>query len=127
MDEVITVHVPMSFRQRGGRKLVVAPDGSAIPTIAPRVQIDSVLAKALARAFRWQKLLDAGAFSSIKEIAKREKLDASYVGDVMRLNLLAPDIIELVLNGRQPPTLQFEMLRKGVPSDWIAQRIFIRR
>ena len=122
MSDTITVHIPMSFRQRGGRKLIVAPNGTAMPAIAPRIQVDSVLVKALARAFRWQQLLDRGVYSSIKEIAAKEKIDKSYVGDVLRLSLLAPDIVEMILDGRQPPALQFEQLRKSLPLEWQAQR-----
>lgn len=85
-----------------------------------------MLVKALARAFRWQKLLDDGTYSTIKEIATKEKIDPSYVGDVLRLNLLAPDIIEMILDGRQPPTLQFEALRKSLPLAWNEQRRAIR-
>ena len=122
MSDTFTVHVPMAFRQRGGRKLIVSPDGAAMPAVVPRQSIDNVLVKALARAFQWQKLLDRGVYSSIKEIAAKEKIDPSYVGDVLRLNLLAPDIVELILDGRQPPGLQFEQLRKSLPLEWQAQR-----
>ena len=115
MSDTFTVHVPMTCRRRGGRKLIVSPDGAAMPAVAPRHNIDNVLVKALARAFRWQKLLDRGTYSSIKEIAAKEKIDPSYVGDVLRLTLLAPDIIEMVLDGRQPPGLQFEQVRKSFP------------
>jgi hypothetical protein len=126
MSDTFTVHVPLTFRQRGGRKLIVAPDGTATPAIAPRIQIDNVLVKALARAFRWQKLLDAGTYCTIKEIATKEKVDASYVGDVLRLTLLAPDMIEMILDGRQPPGLQFERLRNSFPLEWQTQRDGIR-
>jgi hypothetical protein len=126
MSETVTVYVPMSFRRRGGRKLIVAPDGSAMSAVPSRAQIDNVLLKALARAVRWRQLLDQGVCSTIKEIALREKIDPSYVGDVLRLNLLAPDIIEMILDGRQPPTLQFETLRKSLPALWEEQRKAIR-
>lgn len=122
MADVFTVHVPMTFRRRGGRKLIVTPEGSAMPVIPSRSQIDNVLLKALARAVRWQRLLDQGVCSTIKEIASREKIDPSYVGDVLRLTLLAPDIVEIILDGRQPPGLQFERLRKSLPLEWRAQR-----
>src|SRR4051794_33862981 len=126
MSDTFTVHVPMTFRRRGGRKLIVAPNGTAMPAIAPRIQIDSVLVKALVRAFRWQTLLDAGAYGTIKEIAIKERLDPSYVGDVLRLTLLAPDIIEMILDGRQPPSLRFEQLRKSVPPEWNVQMCAVR-
>lgn len=122
MADVLTVHVPMTFRRRGGRKLIVAPDGRAMSVARSRTQIDNVLLKALARAIRWQQLLDQGVCSTIKEIASRERIDPSYVGDVLRLTLLAPDIVEMILDGRQPPTLQFEALRKSVPPLWEEQR-----
>jgi hypothetical protein len=126
MADILTVHVPMTFRRRGGRKLIVAPDGSAMPMAPSRAQIDNVLLKALARAVRWQRLLDHGTCSTIKEIASKEKIDPSYVGDVLRLTLLAPDIVEMILDGRQPPTLQFETLRKSLPLLWEEQRMAIR-
>jgi hypothetical protein len=122
MSETFTVHVPMAFRRRGGRKLIVASDGSAMSAIAPRFNIDDVLVKALARAFRWQRLLDGGIYSTIKEIATKEKVDPTYIGDVLRLTLLAPDIIEMILDGRQPPGLQFEQFRKSFPLEWQLQR-----
>jgi hypothetical protein len=126
MTETLTIHIPMTFRRRGGRKLIVAPDGSAMTATPSHSKIDNVLLKALARSFRWQKLLDEGACNTIKEIAAKEKIDASYVGDVLRLTLLAPDIIEMILDGRQPPTLQFEALRKSLPLAWDEQRRAIR-
>lgn len=122
MTETITIHVPMAFRQRGGRKLIVAPDGRTLQAVSRRPNIDNVLLKALVRAFRWQKLLDKGTFGTIKEIAAREKIDASYVGDVLRLTLLAPDTVEAILDGHQPPALSFESLRKSLPLAWQEQR-----
>ena len=122
MADVLTVHVPMTFRRRGSRKLIVTPDGSAMTVAPSRARIDNVLLKALARAVRWQRLLDQGVCNTIKEIASREKIDPSYVGDVLRLTLLAPDIVEMILDGRPPPTLQFEALRKSLPLLWEEQR-----
>src|SRR5580704_4913046 len=89
----ITVRVPMTIRRRGGRKLVVAPDGSpAWPPQRPRV--DSTMIKALARAHRWKRMLDDGRYGSLSEIAAAEKLDRGYLGRVLMLTLLAPDIVE---------------------------------
>jgi hypothetical protein len=95
--------VPMTFRRRGGRTLIIAPNGAGMALAPQRPNIDNVLLNALSRACRWQKLLDRGACSTIKELAGKEEIDSSYVGDVLRLNLLAPNIIEMILDGRQPP------------------------
>jgi hypothetical protein len=89
----ITVRVPMAFIRRGGRKLVISPNG--VSTLAPlRPQVDNTMVKALARAFRWRKWLETGAFATVGEIAAAEKINPSYVSRVLRLTLLAPDIVE---------------------------------
>ena len=93
-----------------------------MPAAPPRFNVDNVLVKALARGFRWRKLLDDGTYSTIKEIAAKERIDASYVADVLRLTLLAPDIVEMILDGRQPPGWQLHRLRKSFPLEWQAQR-----
>jgi hypothetical protein len=121
MTETLTVRIPMTFRKRGGRKVIVVPDGSALTT-RRRPSVDSVLLKALARAFRWRTLLDRGTYSTIKEIAAKERNDASYIADVLRLTLLAPDVVEIILDGRQPPEWQLHRLRKPFPLEWQAQR-----
>lgn len=96
-------HSPGAFaiHKRGGRKLVITPDGTE--TGAPvQHRVDNTMVKALARGFRWRKLLDAGVYGSIDEIAAKEKIDSSYVGRPLRMTLLAPNIVEAILDGRQP-------------------------
>jgi hypothetical protein len=122
----ITIHVPLAFRRRGGRKLVVSPAGDQ-PWAPPRPRIDKPLVKALARAFRWKEMLEAGQYATVNELAKAEKMNASYVGHVLRLTLLAPDIVEAILDGRQPPTMRLQpLIRKGFPVEWERQRTFLR-
>ena len=117
----LSVRVPMTFKTRGGRKLVVSPDG--VPSWAkPRTRIDNTMAKALARAFRWRKLLETGVHATVEEIARAEKINASYVSRVLRLTLLAPDIIEMILDGRQPADLTMAALIKPFPVEWEEQR-----
>ncbi|HEV7253070.1 MAG TPA: hypothetical protein VGN97_08210 [Mesorhizobium sp.] len=121
----VTVRVPMTFRRRGCRKVVIAPGGQ--PTApqhwAPqRPRVDSTLVRALARGFRWQAMLDEGRFNTVSELAKAEKLDISYVAHTIRLALLAPDLVEAILDGRQPATMQLQPLMRGFPVEWEVQR-----
>jgi hypothetical protein len=117
----LTVRVPLIFRKRGGRKLVIAPNGSD-SWAPPRPRVDNTLVKALARAFRWRKLLETGVFATVEEVAAAEKINASYVSRVLRLTLLAPDIVEVILDGRQPADLQLEDLLRRFPVGWREQR-----
>src|SRR3954463_11192569 len=125
-NDCLIVHVPMTFQRRGGRKLIVAPDGSLMSAASPRSNVDNVLVKALARGFRWGKLLDNGTYSTIKEISAKERVDVSYIAEVLRLTLLAPDVVEMVLNGRQPPGWQLRRFRNSFPIEWQAQRNALR-
>jgi hypothetical protein len=118
----ITVRVPLAIRRRRGRKMVVTPDGGpSTPHI--RTRADPAMVKALARAFRWKRLLENGRYGSISEIATAEKIDRGYVGSILRLTLLAPDLVEAILDGRQPPTLGLPTLLKPFPVEWAQQRI----
>jgi hypothetical protein len=104
--QYVDVFVPIRFKRIGGRKLVLAPDGTRI-TSEPCNASDSTLMKALGRAHRWQKLLEDGVYATIADLADAERINRSYVSRTLRLALLAPDIVEAMLNGTQPPTLPF--------------------
>lgn len=117
----ITVRVPISIRQRGGRRLVVAPDGASDWAPA-RGRVDSTLVKALARAHRWKRMLDDGRYSSVSELAAAEKVDRGYLGRILMLTLLAPDIVEAIMDRRQPAELSVHVLRAGFPVEWGEQR-----
>jgi hypothetical protein len=121
----ITVRVSLRIRKRGGRKLVIAPDGAESWSL-PRPRVDSALVKALARAFRWRKLIETGLYGSVTEIAAAEKINASYVARVMRLTLLAPEIVEAILDGRQGPELNLESGFRGFPAVWHNQLLAFR-
>ncbi len=118
----ITVRVPLTIRRRPGRKTVVTParDGgeAALPTRA-----DPALVKALARAFRYQRLLDGGCYASISEMAAAEKIERGYLGSLLRLTLLAPDIVEAILDGRQLDGLGLPQLFASFPASWAEQRL----
>jgi hypothetical protein len=118
----VTVRVQILIRRRGGRKLVLVPD-VANHTAAPVFRhIDSAIVKAIARAFRWREMLANGEHLTIREIAAVEKINESYIGRVLRLTLLAPEVVEAILNGRQPTGLQLENLMKRFPVGWREQR-----
>lgn len=118
----ITVRVPLEIRRRGGRKLVVAPDGSVTGAAPPRTRADPALVKALARAHRWKRLLESGRYGSLTELAAAEKIDRSYLARTLRLTLLAPDIVEAILDGRQSCALALPALMEAVPTLWDEQR-----
>jgi hypothetical protein len=117
-----TVRVPISIRKRGGRRLMLAPDGTDV-TVAPiHRHIDSAMVKAIARAFRWREMLENGTYATIAEIAAAEKINESYVGRVLRLTLLAPDIVEAILHGLQRDVATLPELMKPFPVEWQEQR-----
>lgn len=101
-DDAVTVHVPLSFRQRGGRKAIVGPDGVAwVPHQALPMSEDP-LVRALAKAFRWQATLDAGRYATIHDLAAAEKVNASYLSRVLRLTLVEPAVVDALLDGGAP-------------------------
>ena len=119
----VTVRVPISIKLRGGRKLVLTPDG--LPHAPTSRHLANPTVKAIARAFRWRELLESGEYASIREIAESERINESYVGRILRLTLLAPEIVQSILDGRQPAGLQLAALMKRYPAPWREQRIMI--
>jgi hypothetical protein len=117
--EALVVRIPMRFQRRGGRKRIVAPDGSEIaPTT--KLQPDGTLVKALARAWRWQRLLDDGVYGSVIEISDAEGISKSYVSRILQIALLAPDVVERVLDGRT--TAGLARFLKPFSVEWERQR-----
>ena len=114
--QTLTVVIPLSVKPRGGRKAVVTPGVMALE----RGQ-DVTLIKAVARAFRWRKMLETGRFGTLAELAAAEKINASYVSRVLRLTLLAPDIVEAILDGRQPADMTLALLMQPFGVLWEAQ------
>jgi hypothetical protein len=116
--QTLTVRVPLTVRKRGGRKLVVAPPGHVLHVPA---RMDVTLAKAAARAFRWRRLLNEGRYTSIEDLAAKEDISPSYVSRVLLLTLLAPVVIEAILDGRQQDGLSFAAVTQSFPVNWDAQ------
>jgi hypothetical protein len=117
----VTVRVPILIRKRGGRRIVLAPDGTEVASGPVYRRIDNAMVKAIARAFRWRDMLESGGYATIREIATAEKINETYVGRLLRLTLLAPDVIEAVLNGRHPSRLQLDALLRRFPVEWQQQ------
>ena len=121
----LAIRIPMRFRRRGGRKVIITPEGAACwAPHAPR--LDSTLIRALARAHRWKRLLEDGVYTSLAELSERETINPSYVSRILRLSLLAPEIVEAILDGRQARSLQLADLMKPFSMEWEKQKSLLR-
>ena len=116
-SQTLTIVIPLRVKRRGGRKAMLTAGGMLL-----HGQQDITLIKAVARAFRWRRMLETGRYGTIDEIAAAEKINDSYVSRVLRLTLLAPDIVEAILDGRQAEGMTLPGLLKGVPVEWEGQR-----
>ncbi|MCL7465573.1 MULTISPECIES: hypothetical protein [Paracoccaceae] len=115
IPDTVTITIPFRVAKRGGRKEVRLPPG------ANNRSPDYTLIKAVARAYRWRQILEDGEMETIAELAEREKISPSYLTRVMRLTLLAPDIIEAILDGNPPSVGMTELLDPMTPV-WAEQR-----
>jgi hypothetical protein len=121
LREVATVdiRVPMEFKTRSGRKeIILPPDAATTADVGPR----SPLVVALARAYRWQRMSDSGEVLGVEAIAAKCGVDRSYVGRILRLATLAPDIMQSILAGAEPSSLSLTRLRGDIPVNWAEQR-----
>ena len=118
--ETLTIRIPIRLQRRGGRKLIMTPEGVAAPTPKPRR--DETLIKALVRAHRWRRRIESGKAKSVTDLAEQEGVTDAYVCRLLPLTCVAPDIVEAILDGRQPKGLRLvEMLGNG-PVAWEEQR-----
>jgi hypothetical protein len=116
VPDTVTVHIPFRLVKRGGRKEMQLPDGAS-----GHSKMDNTLIKALARAFRWKRMLESGEFTTIAELADREGIAPSYMTRVLRLTLLSPDIVGAILDGAQVSELTLGQLLEPFPMDWRRQ------
>lgn len=114
--DTVTVRVPFRIVKRGGRKEMQLPADMPI-----RRQTDDALVKALARAFRWKRMLDSGAFTTINDLALHERMAPSYMTRVLRLTLLAPEIVEAILDGRHGAEVTLARVLEPLPLNWKEQ------
>ncbi len=116
VPDTVTVHVPFRLVKRGGRKEMQLPEGAPQSSAS-----DNTLIKALARAFRWKRMLESGEFTTFAELAEREGITPSYLTRVMRLTLLAPDIVEAILERTHGAELTLARVLEPFPTEWAQQ------
>jgi hypothetical protein len=121
VGSTLIVRIPMRFRRRGGRKRIVASGGSEL-ALSSKPRPDGTLVKALARAWRWQRMLDDGVYASVIDIGDAENISKSYVSRILRLALLAPDIIEAILSENAGQSAMLDSLERPLPASWEQQR-----
>lgn len=120
-DGSVSISIPVCFKRRAGRKLVTLPDGNQV-TARPWDSSATPIQMALARGWQWLGMLERGEVSSLREIAKNEKLNDSYVSRMVNLTSLAPDIVNAILHEKLPPTLTLFDLAVDTPVLWEEQR-----
>ena len=116
----ITVRVPLKIRWRPGRKTMVTPVAGESGAVLTRT--DPALLKALARAFRYQRLLDQGRYASITEMAAAERIERGYLGTLLRLTLLAPALVDELMVGRAGSAPSLPELLQPFPEIWEHQQ-----
>ena len=112
--------IPMFFRPRGGRTVIVRPDGSR-GVVRREAIIDNTMIKVIARGFRWQRLLYDGTYATIEDLAAAEKINPSYVSRILRLAYLSPVVVQAILDGKHPAWLTMRHLLEPFPADWKQQ------
>ena len=122
----VVIKVPLAIRRRSGRKQieVIGPEGATEPPQAHQSQPrrHDPLTVAVARAHRWQELLDSGRYPSISALTRELRVDFGYVSRLLQLTLLAPDIIQAILNGNAPSGICLDKLQWRLPLRWDEQR-----
>jgi len=124
--DAVVVHIPARFRRRNGRCMILT-DGE--PVAVSSTQRDTsgdggnrTLIEAIAKAHRWQEQLESGEYPSLEDLAHAVGVDRTYVGRMLRLTSLAPDIIEAILRGDEPDGISLRKLQKHLPIRWDEQR-----
>jgi hypothetical protein len=115
-----TTEIPMSFRRRGGKAVIVLPNGAR--AIERReALIDNAMVKLLARGHRWHRKLFDGTHATIEDMAKSENISPSFVSRILRLAYLSPTVVEAILDGKYPAHLTMKDLMEPFPVEWAMQ------
>ncbi|MBF0628727.1 MAG: hypothetical protein HQL91_10985 [Magnetococcales bacterium] len=116
---MLSIFIPVQFKRRGGRKMIVAPDG----VVGRPAERDETMIQAVAKAWKWRQMLDRKEALNLSEIAAKEKIGETYAGRILELSLLSPEIVEAILDGRQPVGLSLREFAKGIPLAWEEQKV----
>lgn len=119
-EDGVLIRIPMRLKKRGGRKEVIVPDG--LQERMKKPDYDEPFVIAIARAYCWQDMLDSGRYCSIREMAKALGVCSTYMSRLIRFTILAPDIIESLLDGREPDGFSQVKLAGAIPGGWEKQR-----
>lgn len=118
-DQII-VTIPVKFFRRNGRQMVKSQaggDGSR----ETRTGINTELATAIAKAYRWQDQLESGEYATLEDLATANGVDRTYIGRLLKLTSLSPDLVDEILEGNEPSGVSLRQLRKGIPTIWNEQ------
>ena len=119
-DGCAVVRVPIRIKRQRGRREIIAPAGMGEATAGLVSSTNRGLAVMIARAHRWRDLLEGGQYPTIRALAADLGVDNSYVARILRLTLLAPEIVEAILAGTEPDGLSLEKLYR-LPAAWEEQ------
>ena len=120
--ETVIVSVPIKVYRLNGRQMILAEDNESGDKQTKHKSLNVSLITALAKAYRWQDQLESGEYRDLEDIARDNKVDRSYVGRILQLTSLAPDIVESILEGTEYSELSLRDFRKGIPFLWEEQR-----
>ena len=121
IDGPVTIELPIIFKRHGGRKYITSPDGKEI--VSPKTpKFDNSLIRAVVRGHEFLEKFDQDPNVTILTLKETEKLDHAYIAKTIRMTQLAPDIIEAILNGRQPRSLTLSQMLRPFPDSWTEQR-----
>jgi hypothetical protein len=116
----LSVFMPMRLKKRGGRNIVLVPEGKTQLT-TENASVDTTLVKALVRAHLWQRQLKSGKYQTMQDLCDANKVTAKYVQLILRLNFLAPKLKEAILLGHQPRHMKLADLMQNIPGLWYEQ------
>jgi hypothetical protein len=124
-DKTLSVLIPIKIRKKKGYVTMILPEGAKeYEDIENPQNYNEKLTQAFAKAHKWKIMLKQKEVDSLSEIAAIEKVDKAYIAKIFKLNYVAPDIVEAILDGQQPQDLTLrDFTKKSIPDLWEEQRM----